>query len=379
MASVALQGISKVYPGGIAAVSGIDLAVGDGELFVLVGPSGSGKTTLLRLIAGLDEPSSGSVWFGERRVDALAPADRDVAMVFQNPALYPHLTVFGNLAFGLRARRVPRREVKARVAEVAERLGLTELLKRKPATLSGGQRQRVALGRAIVRKPAVFLLDEPLSSLDAPLRAALRGELIDLHRKLGLTTIHVTHDQAEALALGDRIAVMNRGRLEQVGAPRDLYDDPTNRFAAEFIGSPPMSLLPCRLESSGDSLRLQVSGQSVAWSIPLDADWARPLRQRGSGSIDLGLRPEQLAVAGNGEASQAGASVQAEACVSRLEPLGHETLASLEIGAHTLTLRLPPRSPIRLGERVSLRIDLSRAAWFDSQSGQALSLKDSSR
>nr|WP_254053844.1 ABC transporter ATP-binding protein [Singulisphaera sp. GP187] len=339
---------------------------------MLVGPSGSGKSTLLRLIAGLETPTAGGLWIGERRADRLAPADRDLAMVFQSPALYPHLSVFGNLAFGLRARRFPKPEIVKRVTEVAARLGLDDLLNRWPATLSGGQRQRVALGRAIVREPRVFLLDEPFSSLDAPLRASMRAELIDLHRKLGTTMIHVTHDQAEAMAMGGRIAVMDQGRVVQAGTPLEVYHHPTSRFVARFIGSPPMNILPCELEWSSDSIRIRVEGTPLesAWTIRLGSGWTEPLLARKPARVDLGVRPEQITLT-DGE-STASEPLKASAEVLRLEPLGHETLATLNLGPHPLSLRIFPGTPIRVGDRVPIRIDPNRTAWFDADTGQTL-------
>ena len=246
LAQVELRGVSKRYPGGVEAVAAVDLTIADGALFVIVGPSGSGKSTLLRLIAGLETPDAGSVWIDGRRADGLAPRDRDVAMVFQHPVLYPHLSVFENLAFSLRARKVGRAELERRVTAVAEDLGLLDVLGRPATALSGGQRQRVALGRAIVRQPRMFLFDEPLSGLDPPLRASARADLMGLHRRFPTTTLHVTHDQDEAMAMGDRVAVMERGRIVQEGTPREIYDHPRHRFVAEFMGSPPMNFLTCQ-------------------------------------------------------------------------------------------------------------------------------------
>ncbi|WP_406695063.1 ATP-binding cassette domain-containing protein [Singulisphaera sp. Ch08] len=372
MAQVALKNISKTYPGEVSAVSAIDLDIGDGELFVLVGPSGSGKSTLLRLIAGLETPTAGSLWIGEQRADGLSPADRDIAMVFQTPALYPHLSVHGNLAFGLRARRFPKPEILSRVTAVSARLGLDELLNRWPATLSGGQRQRVALGRAIVREPRVFLLDEPFSSLDAPLRASMRAELIDLHRKLGTTMIHVTHDQAEAMAMGGRIAVMDQGRVVQAGTPLEVYHHPASRFVAEFIGSPPMNVLPCEIEWSAESIRIHVAGTPLesTWTTAIGLGWTEPLRERKRARADLGVRPEQIALA-DGE-STAATRLNTSAEVRRLEPLGHETIATVHLGPHPLSLRISPSSAIRVGDRVPIQIDPNLAAWFDADTGLAL-------
>lgn len=374
MANVALRGVSKAFSGGIRAASEIDLEVDDGELFVVVGPSGSGKSTLLRLIAGLESPGEGTVWIGDRRVDPLPPADRDVAMVFQNPALYPHLTVFDNLAFGLRARRRPKAAIQAEVASIAGRLGLDDLLGRRPRTLSGGQRQRVALGRAIVRRPSVFLLDEPFSSLDAPLRASMRADLVELHRTSPTTTILVTHDQAEALAIGDRIAVMDRGRIVQIGSPADIYQRPATRFVAEFMGQPPMNILRCELETSDNHLMIRLAGvdEGPAWNLPTTSKGAMPLAGRHAGAIDLGIRPEAIAVAGEGIEDEPGSTCRRVMTrVQRLERLGHETIATVALGPYLLNLRLSPSATPAVGDRLAIGLDLGRASWFDAESGRA--------
>jgi multiple sugar transport system ATP-binding protein len=366
LATVELRGIEKVYPGGIEAVRPLDLTIGDGDLFVIVGPSGSGKSTILRLIAGLETPGAGSLWIDGRRADGLSPRDRDLAMVFQVPVLYPYLSVFENLAFGLRARRSAWREVEQGVSEVATLLGLGGLLDRRPATLSGGQRQRVALGRALIRKPRVFLLDEPFSSLDAPLRTALRAELIDVQRRLGTTMIHVTHDQGEALALATRIAVLNDGRIVQTGAPRDVYDRPASRFVGEFLGSPPMNILPCMVDVSESTLQLRIVGvpDEDAWTIGEGAAWAGPLRHRGAGRVDLGVRPEHVRMGD--------ALIVVRALVRRLEPLGHETVAILAVGPHALSLRLPAHTMIGVGTPIAVGLDPDRIVWFDPETGLAL-------
>ena len=279
MAAIEFQGVSKAYPGGIAAVWRLDLTIHDGERFVVVGPSGSGKSTLLRLVAGLESLTEGALWIGGGRADHLPPRARDLAMVFQNAALYPHLSVFENLAFGLARRGRARSEIAERVARVAGRLGLSDLLRRSPQTLSGGQRQRVALGRALVRQPRAFLLDEPFSSLDAPLRRCVRATVLDLHRDAPTTLLYVTHDQAEALALGDRIAVLDRGRIVQTGPPLDVYNRPANRFVAEFLGNPPMNLLPCHIERIETNLLIQPVGTTPAdaWLVPESCALGSPL------------------------------------------------------------------------------------------------------
>jgi multiple sugar transport system ATP-binding protein len=291
-AGVTLSGVGKVYPDGNRAVTGLDLQIEPGNLMVLVGPSGCGKTTTLRMTAGLEEISEGEIRIGDQVVNSFDPRERDVAMVFQNYALYPHMSVFDNLAFPLRARRVTKDEVRARVERVAKLLGLEELLRRKPRALSGGQRQRVAMGRAIVREPKVFLMDEPLSNLDAQLRTEMRAEIADLQRELGVTTMYVTHDQLEAMTMGTRIAVMRGGRLQQCGAPQTVYDEPDNIFVATFIGSPMMNVLQGRIERDGRALqcvlgdqRLQVTGTNGVGAA-LDA--------YAGADIAVGVRPEHL-------------------------------------------------------------------------------------
>jgi ABC-type sugar transport system ATPase subunit len=380
LARVELREVAKVYRGGIEAIRPLDLAIEPGSYFVVVGPSGSGKSTLLRLIAGLESPSAGTIWIDGRRADGLPPRDRDLAMVFQTPVVYPFLSVFENLAFGLRARprvaaesRAERRaHVNRAVAEVAAALGLTELLGRRPATLSGGQRQRLALGRALVRRPRAFLLDEPLASLDLPLRAALRTELAGLHQRFGTTVIHVTHDQAEALALGTRIAVLNQGRIVQCASPGEVYDNPASRFVASFIGSPPMSILRCDLERARPGLRLRLAELpgEAAWAIADGAHWASPLRQRGAGPVDLGIRAEHVRIVepSGGQSPE----LVAHGVVARLEPLGHEVLATLAVGAHRLTLRLGAHSPIGVGETMAVGLSAEAIAWFDADSGERL-------
>src|SRR5437762_6211529 len=282
MATIELQTIVKTFPNGTRAVDGVDLTIGDGEFIVLVGPSGCGKTTLLRCIAGLEDVTDGAILIGERDVTDVNPKDRDIAMVFQNYALYPHMSVRKNIAYGLKVRGTPRKEIAARIADTARLLGLEELMDRRPLALSGGQRQRVAMGRAIARRPRVYLMDEPLSNLDAKLRVRVRADLADLHAQLGVTTVYVTHDQIEAMTLGDRAAVMNRGRIQQVDTPQALYWSPVNLFVAAFIGSPSMNLL----EAVVDDGRLVFGGFS--FSLHELGDDARKLPSR----VIVGFRPE---------------------------------------------------------------------------------------
>ena len=359
LAGLELRSVAKTYPGGIVAASGVDLTIEDGEVFVIVGPSGSGKSTLLRLVAGLESLDSGSILLGGRRIDTLAPRDRDVAMVFQDPVVYPHLDVFENIAFGLRARRKGKAEVEGLVDATAKVLGLGDCLRRKPATLSGGQRRRVALGRAMVIRPRIFLFDEPFSGLDAPLRASTRAEFVELHRQVGTTMVLVTHDQAEALALGDRVAVIDRGRIVQVGPPVEVYDRPSNRFVARFIGEPPMHFLPCLIAGEGPERAARVVGLDDLAPLSLTPKIALP-----ETPVDLGLRPEHVTVR----------PVESEglAIVRRLEPIGHEVIAELSFGPHTLATRLPSDSPIRVGDRLTIHLDLDRACWFDPATGARL-------
>ena len=368
MAKVELQGVGRVFPGGVEALVGLDLAVEGGEFLAVVGPSGSGKSTLLRMIAGLEAPSAGSIWLEGRPADRVAPRDRDVAMVFQDPAPYPHLSVFDNLAFGLRARRMPAARVRTCVEETAALLGLSGCLDRRPATLSGGQRQRVALGRALARRPGLLLLDEPLSNLDAPLRVAIRAELIDLHRRLGLTTILVTHDQAEALALGDHVAVLIGGRLIQVGPPAEVYERPATRAAGAFIGSPPMTFLPCEVDAQGAMMRVrfvEILPEDGGTSLQEAGPWGGPLRRAGPGRFFLGIRAEDVRPATAED--DPGNLSNLPVLVRRLESSGHEVVAALTLGPHALSMRLPASHGLCVGDRLSVRLDLTRAVWFSAE------------
>ncbi len=350
---VELRGVEKRY-GEIAAVRALDLEVRPGELAVLVGPSGCGKSTLLRLIAGLVEPTSGEVWIGGRRVDDVEPGARDVAMVFQSYALYPHMTVAANLGFGLRVRGTPRDELERRVEETAATLGLSDLLSRRPGELSGGQRQRVALGRAMVRDPGVFLFDEPLSNLDAELRLRTRDEIAALHRRLGTTMIFVTHDQVEALSLGQRVAVMDRGRLQQVGTPDEVYRRPANLFVAGFVGSPPINRIPLSRDERGC-----LAGGPFTLRAPSYLDRAT-----------LGVRPEDLAIvpAGAQDSSEAGDATEAgdfRAVVLRVEALGSEQRLHLDgPGDAAWVARAGPVLRIAPGDRVNASVAWERSHLF---------------
>src|SRR3954462_8152360 len=324
MAEIALEKLSKVYPDGTQAVHDLDLQVDDGELVVFVGPSGCGKTTALRMVAGLEDITSGVVRIGSRVVNKLPPKDRDLAMVFQNYALYPHMSAYDNMAFGLKMRSFPKDEIGRRVNDAARVLGLETILKKKPRTLSGGQRQRVAMGRAIVREPQAFLMDEPLSNLDAKLRVEMRAEIARIQRDLRATTIYVTHDQVEAMTLGDRVVVMRDGFLQQVGSPSDLYDRPVNLFVAEFIGSPAMNLVGADIARENGTLRAQFGENSVVIADP------PPLAQFAGRRVILGVRPEDLEDAAvTGRAG--GATIPA--VVDIREDLGSEILVHFGVGA----------------------------------------------
>jgi multiple sugar transport system ATP-binding protein len=370
LAQIELRQLAKVFPGGIAALQPVDLTINQGELLVVLGPSGSGKSTLLRLIAGLDVPSAGSVWFGGHDLTRVAPHRRDVAMVFQHPALYPHLSVFDNLAFGLKARGFARNQTRTKVNAVAGMLGLDHVLTRRPSALSGGERQRVAIGRALAREPRVILFDEPFSSLDSPLRAALRDQVVELHRRFGTTLVHVTHDQAEALLMGDRVVVLDRGRLLQCGAPRAIYDHPSDRFVATFVGSPPMNILPCQIERDGDSIKVIPLAANVALAWPSGIDKLPPDWEGTTRLFDLGMRPEAIALSAGDASASTGPNVIAQ--VRRLEFNGPELLATLALGPHRLVARLPAGQPIEVRQRVAVHLDLSRAVWFDQSTGEAL-------
>src|SRR5881296_2600745 len=349
MASVILRNLTKSFDGAARpALRELSLEVRDGEFLVLLGPSGCGKTTALRCIAGLDEATEGEVHVGERDVTRLPPAARDVAMVFQNYALYPHLTVRENIAFALEVRRVPRKEILRRVSEAAQRLGLAELLERRPAQLSGGQRQRVALGRAIVRAPQAFLFDEPLSNLEAPLRSELRSEILKLHRALGATMVYVTHDQVEAMTMGQRIAVLYEGRLRQLGTPVDVYQRPADVFVARVIGSPGMKVL------TGRGRGMKEGGGVVdcgSLSVPVALEHYEVV-------IHLGVRPEHVGLCGEDQGV-------GNATVVVVEPLGAETLVHLVAGGQALIARLPGLVELRAGDVVGVRLDRRRLHLFD--------------
>jgi multiple sugar transport system ATP-binding protein len=359
---VAFEEVSKTF-GPVLAVNRLNLQVAEGEFLVLLGPSGCGKTTSLRMLAGLERISSGTIRIGGTVVNELPPRARNVAMVFQSYALYPHLSVFDNLAYPLRIRGTPRSSIEPRVREVASLLRIEDLLGRRPKQLSGGQRQRVALGRAIVRHPAVFLMDEPLSNLDAQLRVHTRAELKRLQDELGVTTIYVTHDQAEAMTLADRIAIMRDGVLQQVGPPREIYDRPANTFVGGFLGSPGMNFLLGHLEADSGTLAWASDGQR----LPLPAAWAARLGARaGDEGVYLGARPEDLRIVDQAD----GGSLPAEVYVS--EELGNETLVRLQVARQEVVVRAAAGYEPEIGARVWVQPDLRRAHLFDATSSERI-------
>jgi multiple sugar transport system ATP-binding protein len=398
MSGITLDKVTKTYGDGYLAVSDLDLDVQDGEFIVLVGPSGCGKTTALRMIAGLEEISGGEIRIGDRVVNNLPPRQRDVAMVFQNYALYPHMTVAENIGFALRMRKVPKAEARKRIEETARIIGLVDHLDRKPRQLSGGQRQRVAMGRAIVREPQVFLMDEPLSNLDAKLRVQMRAEISRIQRQLAVTTVYVTHDQVEAMTMGDRVAVLRRGLLQQYDAPQRLYEQPANLFVASFIGSPAMNMLEGSLDRDGDGLVCRIGTATLP--LPPEVLAARPALANHLGKpIAVGIRPEALDEPGRRDGSDGG---RLRGRVQTVEALGPEQLAHIEIEARpvlaedvleglvdmeeaqdlaeiitdrdraTVVARLDASARIRTDDEIELAVDLRRLHFFDLESGDAI-------
>ncbi|WP_433471866.1 ABC transporter ATP-binding protein [Spirillospora sp. CA-142024] len=395
MAEVDLTSVGKVYPDGTRAVTDLSLHIADGEFLVLVGPSGCGKTTALRMVAGLEDISEGEVTIGGRVVNRVPARDRDVAMVFQSYALYPHLSVRDNIGFGLSLRKLPKAEIKEKVDRAAEILGLTEHLSRKPRNLSGGQRQRVAMGRAIVREPQAFLMDEPLSNLDAKLRVQMRAEIARIQRDLGVTTIYVTHDQTEAMTLGDRVAVMKKGELQQVAPPQELYDRPANLFVAGFIGSPAMNLIQGTLSGDAENPRLEIGGQTL--TLPAAVLTERPaLASHLGGDVVVGIRPEDMEDSelvdtpeGSGLASTAdlveamgsdvlvhfaieAAQVVTEDTKELARDAGTDVLGHLENPRTDLVARFSPRTRVKVGDPVTIHVDTGRLHFFDIESGASI-------
>jgi len=365
MADVTLRKVVKRYDE-VEAVRGIDLDIADHEFVVLVGPSGCGKSTTLRMIAGLEDISDGDIMIGGDIVNDVPPKDRDIAMVFQNYALYPHMTVAENMSLGLRLKRYPKAEIKQRVLEAAKLLDLEPYLDRKPARLSGGQRQRVALGRAIVRDPAVFLLDEPLSNLDAHLRVQMRAEILRVHRAVTATAVYVTHDQVEALTMGDRIAVMNAGRIHQVGTPDELYDFPVDRFVASFIGTPAMGFIECRIARSQARTELVAEGTRIRAG---DAH-ANVLLHSDSRDVTVGIRPERLALASPDEGQTSDVAIRGR--VEAVEMLGSEQYVHVVVDGGAVTARVPRSQRVRAEDNVTLKADAQDVHLFERATGLAL-------
>jgi multiple sugar transport system ATP-binding protein len=366
MAQVSLRKVVKRFDE-VEAVSAIDLDIADKEFVVLVGPSGCGKSTTLRMIAGLEEITDGEIAVDGEVVNDVPPKDRDMAMVFQNYALYPHMTVYENMSFGLRLKRFPKDEIERRVQEAARILDIRELLDRKPRQLSGGQRQRVAMGRAIVRNPKVFLFDEPLSNLDAKLRVQMRTEIKRVHQKVRTTTVYVTHDQVEAMTLADRVVVMNRGKIEQIGAPNHLYHSPATRFVAGFIGSPAMNFIPCRLERAGEGLQVRLSDQ-VAFALPAErVARYRPYLEQDN--LLFGIRPEHVTEAKPNGEKHLGLF---EAVLEVTEPMGNETMVFFSIGDKEVCGRVSPNAGAREGGRMKMAAALDNMHLIDDASGRVL-------
>ncbi len=363
MARVTLNGVKKMYDDGTVAVHDVSLDVADGEFVVLVGPSGCGKSTTLRMIAGLESISAGELRIDDRVVNDVPPAKRDIAMVFQSYALYPHMSVRDNMGFALRLQKRPKKEIREKVQRAAEVLGLESLFDRTPRQLSGGQRQRVAIGRALVREPRVFLFDEPLSNLDAKLRAEMRRELAALHRRLGTTMIYVTHDQLEAMTLGDRIVVMNQGNVCQIGIPSDVYDSPVDTFVATFLGSPPMNLLPGSISRKGGETRFSPDAQPAA-NVTLD-----PGAAGGASRVILGVRPEHIGI---GAVVPGGDTGVMSATVELVEPLGHDQLVHLRMGDVALIARTERDNGPKADSSVSLLVDPHHVHLFDETTRKAL-------
>ncbi len=365
MAQVALRQIVKTFDK-TPAVQGIDLDIADREFIVLVGPSGCGKSTTLRMIAGLEEATSGEIYIGDQLVNDVPPKDRDIAMVFQNYALYPHMTVFENMSFGLRLRKFPRAEIKERVENAARILDITDLLARQPKQLSGGQRQRVAMGRAIVRNPKVFLFDEPLSNLDAKLRVQMRTEIKKVHQKVTTTTVYVTHDQIEAMTLADRVVVMNFGRIEQIGTPYEVYHNPLTRFVAGFIGSPAMNFLPCQLVESNGGISVRLSDQL---SLPIPQQRLSRYRSYAGRELVFGLRPEDI-IEKRGDLPPGCAGF--DVLLDVVEPMGMETMVYFIVEGVEICGRVNPNAAGKAGEMMPLVADLNHMHLIDPRTDQVL-------
>ena len=368
MASLSLKNVTKKYPNGFVAVKDFNLEIADKEFIIFVGPSGCGKSTTLRMIAGLEDITSGELYIDGKLMNDVEPKDRDIAMVFQNYALYPHMTVYDNMAFGLKLRKMPKDEIDRLVQEAAKILDLSHLLDRKPKALSGGQRQRVAMGRAIVRNPKVFLMDEPLSNLDAKLRGQMRIEISKLHQRLGTTIIYVTHDQTEAMTLGTRIVVMKDGLVQQVDTPQNLYDKPANKFVAGFIGAPQMNLLDSAVSKSGSSVTLTFAGNTIV----LPAEKGKTLEEAGyiGKEVIMGIRPEDLH--DEEEAVKAAAGSTIKASIRVYEMLGAEVFLYFDVEENSCTARVNPRTTARPGDTVEFALDLSKVHIFDKETEKVI-------
>ena len=368
MASLSLKHIDKTYPNGFKAVKDFNLEIADKEFIIFVGPSGCGKSTTLRMVAGLEDISGGDFLIDGKKMNDVEPKDRDIAMVFQNYALYPHMTVYDNMAFGLKLRKVPKDEIDKKVREAAKILDLDQLLDRKPKALSGGQRQRVAMGRAIVRAPKVFLMDEPLSNLDAKLRVQMRTEISKLHQRLGATIIYVTHDQTEAMTLGTRIVVMKAGEVQQIDTPQNLYDHPCNQFVAGFIGSPQMNFMDGVVSVKGNDVTVNVGGNELA--VP--ADKAKAIIDGGYNgkTIVLGIRPEDVHDEADFVAKNQGSKVSAPIRVYEL--LGAEVFLYFDFAGAQMTARVNPRTPARAGDTVTFAFDMSKTHYFDKETEKTI-------
>jgi multiple sugar transport system ATP-binding protein len=365
VAQVSLQKVRKVYANGYEAVKGIDLQIQDGEFMVLVGPSGCAKSTTLRMIAGLEDITSGDLFIGERRVNALPPSQRNVAMVFQDYALYPHMSVYENMAYGLRIRKLSKADIHQRVTNAAHLLGLTEYLEQKPKALSGGQRQRVAVGRALVREPDVFLFDEPLSNLDAKLRVHMRAEIIRLQKALATTMVYVTHDQVEAMTMGDQICVLDAGKIMQVDTPRALYEHPANRFVATFVGSPAMNILRGRLSQEHGTYCFVAGGMT----LPLPADKADRVKSYANKEIELGIRPEHIL----DKCVDPHADTVVKGTVALIELMGNEIIVHVDVAGQTLVGRLDAHAPVAHGVEHEFLLDMRYSHFFDPESGKNVS------
>ena len=363
MASITFKHVEKTYPGNVTVVPDLNLEIQDKEFVILVGPSGCGKSTTLRMIAGLEDITSGELYIGDRVVNDVAPKDRDIAMVFQNYALYPHMTVYKNIAFGLNLKKLPKDEIDKRVHEAAKALDLEHLLNRKPKALSGGQRQRVALGRAMVRNPAVFLLDEPLSNLDAKLRTAMRSEISRLHKRLQTTFVYVTHDQTEAMTMGDRIVVMKDGIIQQNDTPQNLYDFPCNLFVAGFIGSPQMNFLDAVITEQGGTYCVQICGSTIPLSARMDKAALAPYAGK---TVVLGIRPEDIG------AAPAGAKGHLDAKIEIAELMGAEINLHLDCQGSKLVVRAASTFPGREGDMAALTLDTEKIHLFDKETERAI-------